>query len=74
MNPCPAGKIGINKVCVTCTSNCSTCSNIQSNCTSCIPGLTPPVFLSNFQCLTSCPNYTYANSSTSECTNCFAPC
>jgi hypothetical protein len=65
VNPCPAGKVGINKICVTCTSNCRTCSNIQSNCTSCIPNLTPSVYLSNYQCITSCPNYTYANSSTS---------
>lgn len=71
---CTAGFTGINKVCVACTSNCKTCSNLQSNCTSCLPSLTPPVYLSNFECVTSCPDYTYANSSNSECTNCISPC
>ena len=58
---CAAGFVGINKLCVACASTCRTCSNLQTNCTSCKPNQSPQVYLSNFQCITTCPDYTYAN-------------
>lgn len=71
---CPATKVPINKTCVACDSPCLTCSNIQTNCTSCIPNLTPAMFLSNFYCTPTCPDYTYANFTTSTCAPCQSPC
>ncbi len=65
VSQCRAGYVGINQTCVACTSNCKTCSNLQNNCTSCLPSLSPSVYLTNYQCLTTCPDYTYPNSTTS---------
>ena len=71
---CMAGYVGINKLCVPCTNNCKTCSNLPSNCTSCLANTTTPVFLSNYQCLPTCPDYTYANLTNNECTPCVPQC
>lgn len=42
-------------VCSACASTCLTCSNLATNCTSC----SSPYFLSNFTCISSCPNGTF---------------
>jgi proprotein convertase subtilisin/kexin type 5 len=63
-----------NHYCVACTSPCKTCEGSQTNCTSCLSGLDPEVFLNNNICIDSCPSYTYANYSTNECSDCESPC
>ncbi len=67
INPCPDTFIGENKICVSCQSPCLTCSNIKTNCTSCILNTTNPVFFNNYYCTSTCPDYTYANSTTRKC-------
>lgn len=67
INPCPDTFIGENKLCVACQSPCLTCSNIKTNCTSCILNTTTPVFLNNYYCTPTCPDYTYSNSTTRKC-------
>lgn len=71
---CKAGSVGVNKVCQPCTNNCRTCSGIPSHCTSCLANVTPRVYLDSYFCVETCPDYTYANSVTSTCTECEAPC
>lgn len=74
VSDCPVTTVAINRTCVACQVPCLTCTNIQTNCTSCVPNLTPPVFLSNFYCTSTCPDYTYRNSTTTTCTPCQSPC
>lgn len=71
---CPNSTVAINKNCVLCTGPCYTCSNIQTNCTSCLTNWTSVVFLNNFACNSTCPDYTYQNYSNYKCTPCVSPC
>lgn len=74
MATCPIGFAPAGGICSACQSPCLTCSESVTNCTSCVATVTPAVFLSNFQCVETCPMYTYANSSNQQCTPCVAPC
>ncbi len=74
MGTCVNTTVSVNKICIACETPCLTCSNLKSNCTSCIPNLSPLVFLNNYYCTTTCPNYTYANGTTNVCAGCKTPC
>ena len=71
---CSPGLVDVNSVCVSCTSPCRTCSESQTNCTACVSNLTPEVYLSNFDCIETCPTYTYGDATTNLCTACVPPC
>ena len=63
-------------VCTACDSAvfCRTCSGTTTNCTSCLTSVSPAVYLSNNVCGQTCPNFTFANTSTATCDNCQSPC
>lgn len=72
-NSCPQGFVGLNKYCVACTNNCSTCLSSTSYCLSCIAGN----YLYNSSsptCSTSCPVGLFQNNVTQTCTGCISPC
>ena len=70
---CPDGTVaGVDAVtnlstCVSCDPSCLTCITTQTNCSSC--NSTDSLFLSNNSCVvaSSCPNSTYANSTSAVC-------
>jgi proprotein convertase subtilisin/kexin type 5 len=70
---CPIGYLGLARICQPCTSPCRSCSSTQVTCTSCLT-LNPRVYLSNSQCVISCPDGTFANNPNNTCVNCVAPC
>lgn len=74
MANCIAGFVGVAKVCVACTNNCKTCTNLQSNCTTCVPNASPAVFLNNYQCVSTCPDYTYPRLTDNTCAGCVGNC
>jgi proprotein convertase subtilisin/kexin type 5 len=45
-----------------------------TNCTSCLTSLSPPVYLSNNNCIQICPTFTYSNAITYVCSACVSPC
>jgi proprotein convertase subtilisin/kexin type 5 len=61
-------------VCVACTYPCLTCSNIQTNCTSCNSTILSPYYLLQGSCLQICPNYTFSNPNGWICSTCVSPC
>jgi proprotein convertase subtilisin/kexin type 5 len=67
---CPAGTYAesLNNTCNACTSPCQNCSNIGTNCTSCI---SPNLYYSN-TCVVTCPTLMYPTST--QCLNCVSPC
>jgi proprotein convertase subtilisin/kexin type 5 len=71
---CPSNYAPVSGVCTACTSPCLTCSQSVTNCTACITTLIPAVYLSNYQCIQTCPTHTYANNLLSQCSDCQAPC
>ncbi len=73
IDTCPSSYVPIGKLCVSCASPCYTCSSITTNCTSCV-AQSPALYLSNNLCISSCPNYTYPNTSTLSCLPCVDPC
>lgn len=77
---CPVGTLSVvdsngTRVCELCVSNCYTCSNLTSNCTSCNANY---YFYANStgsnQCLAVCPNALYGDIYTGLCQLCVAPC
>lgn len=71
---CPSGYINISSICVSCSLECKSCTNLQNNCTSCTQGY---LFYKNTsnninQCLVGCMSGTYAISGT--CQSCLSPC
>lgn len=64
LSSCPNGYYSSAGVCNLCFNSCATCSN-YSFCLSC----SPPLLLSNSQCITSCPSATPFNHS-SICMTC----
>jgi len=74
---CPSGTVSVNLICTACTYQgyyCFECYNIPTNCTSCYRNITPPVYLIGGSCLSSCPNYTYADTGSASCLPCVSPC
>jgi proprotein convertase subtilisin/kexin type 5 len=60
-----------NSICSFCASICKTClSSNSSACTSCYS----TYYLLSSECLSSCPNLYYGDSSVSQCIRCFSPC
>lgn len=64
VSPCPNHYAPVSGVCTACTSPCLTCSQTITNCTSCVTTLTPAVYLSNNQCVQTCPAGTYSSNAT----------
>ncbi|XP_033634052.1 scavenger receptor cysteine-rich type 1 protein M130-like isoform X1 [Asterias rubens] len=58
------------KVCEHCNSECKTCSDSPTHCTSC----TDLMFLSNDTCISNCPAGRYGNSATHQCQPCPPEC
>lgn len=56
-----------------CTSPCKTCGSSITTCLSCLPAPNQLLYLSNGQCLASCSDGTYPNSS-NVCVQCVSPC
>ena len=70
---CPSGFIGLNKICVPCTNNCSKCSGSTSFCLACISG--NYLYNTTFPtCSPTCPIGLYPNNLTQSCTGCVSPC
>lgn len=68
---CPTGQVVQSNLCVACLSPCKTCFGTTSNCTSCL-ALATSVYLINGGCQTTCPNYTFPNTSSLICELCTA--
>lgn len=71
---CPSTYAPVNGVCTACSSPCLTCSQTISNCTACLTTLSPAVYLSNWQCITTCPSGTFASTANYTCAACVSPC
>ena len=67
VNPCPAGKVVEVNICVACINPCKTCTGTSTNCTSCVTNLVSQTYLINGGCQTTCPNYTFPNTSSLIC-------
>lgn len=74
MASCPSSQVSVSRVCAPCTFPCLTCSNTQTNCTSCNSTIANPYFLLIGSCLQVCPNYTFPNSNGWVCSTCISPC
>jgi proprotein convertase subtilisin/kexin type 5 len=74
MANCPSGYAPISAICTVCSSPCSTCSQSVTNCTSCLSNITPTVYLSNNNCVYTCPTFTYSNNIIFVCSACVNPC
>lgn len=58
VSTCPTNKYPLKTDCQPCDSTCKTCiGGSDKNCTSC----TTPTFLSDFRCISTCPNSYYGN-------------
>jgi len=69
--PTPLVSDNNNTLCVPCSSPCNTCSQVKTNCTSCLNGTN--TYLSAVtigMCLSSCEQYYYANITTLICDAC----
>jgi len=79
VDTCPDGRYkglnGAEPTCLSCSSNCNTCITSANNCLTCglLGGLSSYLY-SDHVCYVTCPNNTYAETSTTSCVDCDASC
>ena len=57
-------------VCLSCSNVCTVCQGSSKNCSKCISGY----YLSNMNCVSSCPSNSYLDAAALYCVGCTAPC
>lgn len=73
VDKCNQDQVEINNICYPCHSSCGSCKVTNRNdCLSCgKPGFE---FLSNGQCIPTCPDGTYGDTTLNRCMSCNSPC
>lgn len=70
---CTTGTVPIDRTCLACTLNCSTCTGSTTFCTSCVNG-TYLYNTSSPTCVTTCPSPLLINTLNQTCSGCHSTC